>query len=134
MKVKLSLILIQYSKTLPQNNENYVKVFFDENLEIPSMFASTKSEKETLKELCSKYLKVDYKWLEKQVFDFRIIKDSKYPYTFIAETVYISYVPEIIDVLKLGQFLSFPRIHENKIQLDEFYERGITGTGRYTFR
>ena len=134
MKVKITLLYIQYNEKLNTNNENYVKVFFNDENELPSAFASTKSEKETLKEICSEYFKLDFDWLIKQLVDFRITKDSKFPYTFMAEAVYIIHVPEIIGVLNSGKLLSFKQMNDQDIKVDDFYERAITTSGRNLFR
>lgn len=134
MKVKLTLILIQFNKKAPVNSDSYAKVYFTDDNKLPSIFASTKSVKETLRELCLKHFELDFEWLEKTIQDFRIVKESEYPYTFVSEAVYIVYVPEILGVLKNGDLLSFAKIQEKQIQLDEFYERAITGTGKQTFR
>lgn len=134
MKVKLTLIFMQINKNSGYGNDNYAKVYFTDDNELPSIFASTKSVKETLRELCIKHFEIDFEWLEKTIQDFRIIKDSKYPYTFISEAVYIVYAPEILGVLKNGNLLSFSKIQEKQIELDSFYERAITGTGKPIFR
>jgi len=131
MKVKLSLVAIQYSNHKNYVSEDYTKVFFTEDNEIPYIIASTKDEKETLKDLFSRYFKVDYNWFEKQLFDFRLVNNNG---NIIAETVYITHTPEVIDAEKNGSFLKFSQIHERQIELEPFYERAITGVGRSTFR
>jgi hypothetical protein len=134
MKVKLTLIFIQINKKSGYGNGDYAKVYFTDDDELPSIFASTKSVKETLRELSLRHFEVDFEWLEKSIQDFRIVKDSKYPYTFIAEAVYIIHAPEILGVLKNGNLLSFKKIQEKQIELDSFYERAITGIGKRVFR
>lgn len=134
MKVKITLLYIQYNEKLNTDNENYIKLFFDDENKLPSAFASTKNEKETLKEICSKYFKLDFNWMIKQLADFRIVKDTKYPYTFTAEAVYIMHVPEIIGVLNSGKLLSFKQISNLDIELDNFYEQAISKSGRNLFR
>lgn len=131
MKVKLSLVAIQYSNHKNYVSDDYTKVFFTEDNEIPYIIASTKDEKETLKDLFSRYFKVDYNWFEKQLFDFRLVNNNG---NIIAETVYITHTPEVIDAEKNGSFLKFSQIHERQIELEPFYERAITGVGRSTFR
>ena len=134
MKVKLTLIFMQINKNTGYNNDNYAKVYFTDDNELPSVFASTKSVKETLRELSLSHFEIDFEWLEKTIQDFRIVKDTKYPYTFVAEAVYIVCVPEILGVLKNGNLLSFAKIQEKQIELDSFYERAITGAGKPVFR
>jgi hypothetical protein len=134
MKTKITLLYVQYNKRLNTDNENYIKLFFDDENELPSVFASTKSEKETLKEICSKYFKLDSNWTIKQLADFRIIKDSKYPYTFVSEAVYIIYAPEIAGILNSGKLLSFKQINDLEIELDNFYEQAIARSGTGLFR
>jgi hypothetical protein len=124
-------VAIQYSNHKNYVSEDYTKVFFTEDNEIPYIIASTKDEKETLKDLFSRYFKVDYNWFEKQLFDFRLVNNNG---NIIAETVYITHTPEVIDAEKNGSFLKFSQIHERQIELEPFYERAITGVGRSTFR
>lgn len=131
MKIKLTLLVIQYNKTQNQIGDNYTKVFFTNDNKLPSCLASLKDEKETLKSIFSKHFKIDYGWFEKQLYDFRITNNNG---DVTAETVYITYTPEVIDVEKNGRFLTFSQIHEKEIELEPFYERAITGAGRSTFR
>ncbi len=131
MKVKITLLYVQYNEKLNTSNENYIKVFFNNENELPSTIASTKSEKETLKEICSEYFKLDFDWLIKQLVDFRIVKNNG---DFIAEAVYIIHVPEIIGVLNSGKLLSFKQMSEQDLKVDNFYERAITTSGRNLFR
>lgn len=131
MKVNLSLIVVQYDKNLHHSDENYIKVYFTDDNTIPVVTASTKSETETLKEMCESYFKFSFEWLEKQLCDFRIVNNQGH---MTAETVYIIHTPQILDCNKSGKFLSFSQIHELGIELESFYERAITGTARPVFR
>ena len=131
MKVKISLVAIQYNKQRSYISDNYTKIFFTNDNKIPSIIASTKDEKETLKQLFSRHFKVDYKWFEKQLFGFRLINNNG---EMTAESVYITCTPEVIDAEKDGRFLTFSQIHEKQIKLEQFYERAITGVGKSTFR
>lgn len=131
MKVKITLIVVQYNKNIHHTNDNYVKLFFTNENQLPSVFASTKTEVETLKGLSDKYFKIDFEWFEKRLADFRIVNNQG---QMIAETVYIVHTPEIIDSVKNGKFLSFSQTHELGIELEPFYERSITGTARPVLR
>jgi len=131
MKVKITLIVIQYNKRVHHTSKNYVKIYFSEDNLLPSCIASTKTETETLKSICEKCFKIGFEWFEKQLCDFRIINNDG---IVTAETVYIIHTPEIIDSTKSGRFLSFSQIHESGIKLEPFYERAITGTAKPIFR
>ena len=130
MKVKLTLVLLQYNKNLNYLNDNYLKVYFDDDYNLPSQLVSTKNEKETLKELCLKHFEIDFGWLEKNIYDFRIVNNNG---DITAEAVYIIHVPEIIGAIKNGSLLSFSKINEKQIELDTFYERAITGSAGSKF-
>lgn len=131
MKVKITLIVMQYNKNVHHTNKNYVKVYFAEDNLFPSVIASTKTETETLKCVCENHFKIGFEWFEKQLCDFRIVNNHG---QMTAETVYIIHTPEIIDSIKNGRFLSFSQIHESGIELEPFYERAITGTAKPIFR
>lgn len=131
MKVKITLLVIQYNRNKNYISDDYTKIFFTKDNKFPSCFCSTKDEKEVLKSIFSKHFKVDYGWFEKQLYDFRVVNNNG---DITAETVYISYVPEVIDIAKSGKFLTFSQINEKEIKLEPFYERGIIGAGRSTFR
>jgi hypothetical protein len=131
MKVKLTLVLLQFNKHVNYLSENYLKVYFDDDYNLPSQLVSTKDEKETLKELCLKHFEIDFGWLEKNIYDFRIVNNNG---DITAEAVYIIHVPEIVGAIKNGSLLSFSKINEKQIKLDPFYERAITGAGNPAFR
>lgn len=131
MKVKITLVLLQFNKNLSFSNENYIKVYFTDDYELPSQLVSTKDEKETLKEICLKHFEIDFGWLEKTIYDFRIINNNG---NMMAEAVYIIHVPEIIGAIKNGSLLSFSKIKQKQIKLDSFYEKAITGSGSSAFR
>ena len=123
--------MIQYNKNLHHTSPNYVKVYFTDDNNIPTITASTKNEIETLKILCDKHFKIGFEWFEKRLSDFRIVNNQG---QMFAETVYIVHTPEIIDSFKSGKFLSFSQIHELGIELEPFYERAITGTAKPILR
>jgi hypothetical protein len=131
MKNKLTLIAIQLNKSLGYADNDYMKVFFTSQNELPSITISTKDEKDSLKDLFSRYFNVDYKWFEKEIYDFRIVNNDE---ERIAETVYITYTPEVISMEADGKFLTFQQMYDKNIKLENFYERGITGSGKSTFR
>ena len=131
MKNKLTLIAIQLNKSLGYTDSDYMKVFFTSQNELPSIIISTKDEKDSLKDLFSRYFNVDYKWFEKEIYDFRIVNNDE---ERIAETVYITYTPEVISMEADGRFLTFQQMYDKNIKLENFYERGITGSGKSTFR
>lgn len=131
MKVKISLIVVQYNKSVHHTNKNYVKIYFADGNNLPSSIVSTKTEVETLKSICENHFKIGFEWFEKQLCDFRITNNQG---EVTAESVYIIHTPEIIDSIKNGRFLSFSQIHESGIELEPFYERAITGTAKPVFR
>jgi len=131
MKTDITLIVVQYDKNLRQEDENYVKIYFTEDNKFPKMTVSTKDEKETLKDICNRCFKLSFEWLEKRLHDFRIVNNTG---QMTAEAVYIIHTPEVIDATKKGSFLTFSKIKELQIELDPFYERAITGTGRPVLR
>jgi len=131
MKNKLTLIAIQLNKSLGYADSDYMRVFFTSQNELPTITISTKDEKDSLKDLFSRYFNVDYKWFEKEIYDFRIVNNDE---ERIAETVYITYTPEVISMEADGKFLTFQQMYDKNIKLENFYERGITGSGKSTFR
>jgi hypothetical protein len=131
MKVKLTVIAIQHNRPLGYSDGEYIKIFFTEENKLPSVFVSTKNEKETLKGLFSEYFNVDYGWFEKEIFDFRIVSNDDGAF---AESVYITYTPEVINMEKSGKFLTFQQMYDKNIELENFYESAITGSGKSTFR
>jgi hypothetical protein len=133
MKIRITLLLIQCNTKLPRNDPNSVKLLLDEDDNIPYI-DTHKDVEESLRELCTKYLKVDYDWLLKELVDFRVVKDSKYPYTFVGEAVYTTNVPPIDGALISGKLLSLEEIYSRNIGVDEFYERILIGSGRNLFR
>lgn len=131
MIVNITLIVVQYNNNLRYDNDNHTKIYFTDDNTFPSAVASSKDEKDTLKEICSTHFKLSFNWLEKELSDFRIINNNG---KLKAEAVYIIHTPEVIDSTKTGSFLTFSKINELNIKLDPFYERSITGTKRPVFR
>lgn len=133
MKIRITLLLIECNTRLARNDANSVKLLLDDDDNVPYI-DTYRSVEDSLKELCDKHLKVDYGWLVKELADFRIVKDSKYPYTFVGEAVYTTNVPPIDGAIKSGKLLSLEEIYSRKIGVDEFYERVLIKSGRNLFR
>lgn len=122
---------MQCNSKVEFTNENYWKIFFTSDNKLPGRFTGTRTEAETLKDICEEYFKLDYNWLVKTLADFRIYKNN---HEMVAEAVYIINVPEIIGMKKKGKLLSFKEINNQNIKVDSFYERIFTQSGRQMFR
>ena len=131
MKIDITLIVVQYNKNLRYDHDNHTKIYFTEENKFPSITVSTLNERDCLRKICEDHFKLSFEWLEKQLYDFRITNNSG---KMTAEAVYIIHTPEVIDATKRGSFLTFSKIQELQIELDPFYERAITGTGRPVLR
>lgn len=130
MKVKISLLMVMSNANVSMKDKDFTKILLDEKEEIPSELAY-KSTDETLKKICSKYIKIDYGWMVKELADFRIsIIDGE----TVGEAVYITYMPPIDDSIRRGNFLSLEEIYSRNIGVDEFYEHILIGSGRKLFR
>ena len=130
MKVKITVMLIQCNPRLHFSDKNYMKMLFDENNKFPNKFA-IKNEQSTVKEICEKYLNLDYAWMPKQLANFRIYRNDN---ETIAEAVYIINIPHIIGVEKKGRMLSYEEAMNENIGVDSFYEQILTTSGRPMFR
>lgn len=132
MKVRITLLLAQCDTKKSVKDENFFKIFLTKDNSFPCRFISSKNEKETLKELFETYFKVDYEWAKKELADFRVVKDNDG--NAIAEVVYISYIPEVLGILKSGKLVTENEIIESEIELDDFYVQIFTRRGRSIFR
>lgn len=132
MKIKITLLIAQCDNKRSIHDENFFKIFFTKKNTFPYKYISSKNEKETLKEVCESCLRLDFEWMKKELADFRIIGDSGG--NLMAEVVYISYIPEILGILKSGKFLTETEIIESKIEVDEFYAEIFSRRGRSIFR
>lgn len=132
MKVKITLLLAQCNTKKNFRDPDYFKIYLTDKNKFPSKFVSSKDEKHTLKEICQKHFKIDYGWIKKELMDFRIIKDTDN--NLISEVVYISYVPEVLGMLKNGKLMTEDQILESKIELDDFYANIFSKRGRSIFR
>lgn len=132
MKIKITLLIGQCDNKKSIHSDEFFKIYLTKNDQFPSKWISSKDEKQTLKEIVESYLKLDFEWMKKELADFRIVKDKDGNLT--AEVVYISYIPEILGILKSGKFLTETELIESKIEVDEFYAEIFSRRGRSIFR
>lgn len=133
MKVKITLLLAQCNTKKTFRDEDYFKIYLTDKNKFPCKFvSSSKNEKQTLKEICQKHFKIDYEWMKKELMDFRIIKDPDG--NLISEVVYITYVPEVLGMLKNGKLMTENEVIESKIELEDFYADIFSKRGRSIFR
>lgn len=132
MKIKVTLLIAQCDNKKSIHDDNFFKIFFTKKNTFPFKWISSKNEKQTLKEVSESCLRIDFDWMKKELADFRVMKDDEG--NLIAEVVYISYIPEILGILKSGKFLTETEIIESKIELDEFYAEIFSRRGRSIFR
>jgi len=131
MKIKLTLLVAQINNKISVQNDNHFKIYLTAANKFASKFLTTKDEKETLVEIHQKFFNLDPGWSKKDLADFRVILDDNNEK--IAEVVYISYIPEILGILKSGKFLSETEIKQEKIQIEEFYEKIYAQKGKFFF-
>ena len=131
MKIKITLLIAQINNKISVQNDNHFKLYLTNDNKFPSKFITTKDEKETLFEISQKFFRLDPSWAKKDLVDFRIVLDDNKEK--IAEVVYISYIPEILGVLKSGKFLSESEIKQENIQIEEFYEKIYAQKGKFFF-
>lgn len=131
MKIKLTLLVAQINNKISVQNDNHFKIYLTPDNKFPSKLLTTKDEKETLAEIHQKFFNLDPSWSKKDLADFRVILDDNNEK--IAEVVYISYIPEILGILKSGKFLSETEIKQEKIQIEEFYEKIYAQKGKFFF-
>ena len=130
MKIKITLLLIECNTKTSRTSSSSVRLLLDDRDNIPSISAY-KSVEDSLTKLCHRHLSLDYKWLVKELADFRICNING---EIVGEAVYIINTPPIDGAVCSGKLLSLEEIYSRNIGVDEFYERILIGSGRNLFR
>ena len=128
MKVKITFIVTQCNHKLSPTDENYFKFFLNDQREFPSAYMSAKDEYDTLQEISQRYFHVDFEWLQKELYGFRRSSVNE------CEVVYTSFMPEILGMLKMGQFYSDTKAIQSDIKIDPYYEEFLSKRGRSNIR
>ncbi|MEN8846435.1 MAG: hypothetical protein ABF261_09190 [Candidatus Arcticimaribacter sp.] len=113
MKIKITLLITQVVKNLPVSHPKRVKMYLNDDMQLPQGYMSTKNEKDTVDDIISKHLHVEPDWLNRNVSGFRKVDSST------AEVTYTIMMPEILGAEKSGDFFSYQEIE----RLDEYYEQ-----------
>lgn len=128
MKIKITLLLGQIDKRRSINDESYFKLHLTNKNEFPSRLIHSKDEKQTLREICEEYFNIDFDWLKIHIADFRILTINN---ERIGEVVYITYVPEILGIVKSGKLVSESYLKEQNINIEDFYGQIFTRKGKF---
>ena len=71
MKLRITLIVAQQNPHVSIQSDDFLKILVDNNMNLPSVFMSTKDEKQTLQELYEQYMHVSFDWATINLLDFR---------------------------------------------------------------
>ena len=124
MKVKITYIILKKDKNINMANENHIKVYLDDNYQLPFRYISTKNEHETLREISNQHLYVDFDWIKKDLFSFEVLNNQE------CEVLYVAILPQIADAEKVGSFYSPKELFDMDIKLKPNYEKAIFQRGR----
>ena len=128
MKVKITYIILKKDKNINMANENHIKVYLDDNYQLPSRYISTKNEYETLREISNQHLYVDFDWIKKDLFSFEVLNNQE------CEVLYVAVLPQITDAEKVGSFYNPKELFDMDIKLKPNYEKAIFQRGRSGIR
>ena len=124
MKVKITYIILKKDKNINMANENHIKVYLDDNYQLPSRYISTKNEHESLREISNQHLYVDFDWIKKDLFSFEVLNNQE------CEVLYVAVLPQITDAEKVGSFYNPKELFDMDIKLKPNYEKAIFQRGR----
>ena len=125
MKIKVTLILVECNVSSHSVAFNTIRLFLDENENIPSCYLYHPTEQDALKYLIGKHLHVDYECFNIFVADFRKISTNE------CEVVYYAKMPQVLGCDKLGRFYNEDEIIN--LEIEEYYEQLISNRGRSYF-
>ena len=125
MKIKVTLILVECNVSSHSVAFKTIRLFLDENENIPSCYLYHPTEQDALKYLIGKHLHVDYEWFNIFVADFRKISTNE------CEVVYYAKMPQVLGCDKLGRFYNEDEIIN--LEIEEYYEQLISNRGRSYF-
>lgn len=128
MKIKITLLLAQIDKKRSIADEGYFKIYLNNQNEFPSKLLYSKDEKETLKQISDNYFNIDFEWLKINIADFRVLDING---ERIGEVVYITYVPEILGIIKSGKLVSESYLKEQNINIEDFYGQIFTKKAKF---
>ena len=124
MKVKITYIILKKDKNINMANENHIKVYLDDNYQLPFRYISTKNEHETLREISNQHLYVDFDWIKKDLFSFEVLNNQE------CEVIYLACLPQINEAEKTGSFYTLSELFDIGIELKPNHERAIFKRGR----
>ena len=124
MKVKITFIILSKDNNINDANESHLKVYLNNDNDIPHRYISTKNEYETLKEISDQHLNVDFDWIKKDLFSFEVLNNQE------CEVIYLACLPQISEAEKTGSFYTLSELFDIGIQLKPNYERAIFKRGR----
>jgi len=122
MRTKISLLVSMFRKDAPIDSDHFFKFLVDDKNKIPSIYISTKDEKETLTELFEKHLTIYFDWATIKLIDFRKSGPTE------CEAIYSCKLFDIMGVEKNGKFVS----QNSDIKLDKYYEQILSERIRST--
>lgn len=115
MKVKITLIVAQQNPQVSVQSNDFLKILVDISNNLPSVYMSTKNEKQTLQELYEKHLNVSFDWATIHLLDFRRINID------LCEVLYGCKMMNILGAENpnYGKFIS----QNSNLELESYYER-----------
>jgi len=124
MKVKITFIVLKKDNNISLHSDRHLTVYLDDSYNFPTCQISTKNEYETLKDLSDKHFDIDFEWMKKDLFDFKVLNNQE------CEVLYVSCIPEVFDAQKSGDFYTLPELHDMDLKLEKNHERAIFKRGK----
>ena len=117
MKIRLTLLFTEYNRSISMMDHNHIKLFLNNDLELPYRYITTKNPRETLNQICYDNFRFDPPWLNANISDFRRTADLEY------EVVYSASRPIITNSNKVGDFYTMDELSSLEKKIGSYYEQ-----------